>query len=220
MKDDVFPTDAARRGPASRDGGPTAATAGASSVRPELTAENIAELRAYLRRGLQKALARRPVNDHDIDDFTQDAIIRILKDQAGFRQESRFSTWAMAVAIRVAFGALRRRRHREQSIGLDAELAEVSGVDAARVDDAAQRAARHDLVAVLRRAIAEELTDRQRTAVLGELKAVPTEMLADRLGITRNAFYKLHHDARRKLKRAILAAGFSEEDVNDEWGAG
>ena len=69
---------------------------------------------------------------------------------------------------------------------------------------------------MLHRAVREELTERQRTAVLGELEGVPSEELAIRLGISRNALYKLHHDARRKLRRAILAAGITEADVRIE----
>jgi RNA polymerase sigma-70 factor (ECF subfamily) len=65
----------------------------------------------------------------------------------------------------------------------------------------------------LQRAIHRDLSDRQRRAVLGELHGVPSEALAEQLGVSRNAFYKLHHDARKKLKSAILAAGFSAQDV-------
>ena len=69
---------------------------------------------------------------------------------------------------------------------------------------------------MLAAAVRDQLTDRQRLAVLGELDGVPTEQLAERLGLARNALYKLHHDARRKLRAAILAAGFTEADVREE----
>jgi len=67
----------------------------------------------------------------------------------------------------------------------------------------------------LQLAITDTLTERQRTAVLGELTGVPSDVLAERLGVNRNALYKLHHDARKKLKAVILAAGFTERDVTE-----
>jgi hypothetical protein len=44
---------------------------------------------------------------------------------------------------------------------------------------------------------------------------VPQAELAARLGLNRNALYKLGHDARQKLKRGLLAAGVTEDDVRD-----
>lgn len=65
----------------------------------------------------------------------------------------------------------------------------------------------------LKRAIDERLTDRQRAAAMGELAGVPSEELAQRFGMNRNALYKLHHDARKKLLAALGEAGFDAEDV-------
>jgi RNA polymerase sigma factor (sigma-70 family) len=211
-----MPSEPCGAGVTARREAASSTTSAASPARPEVSAENIAELRAYLRRGLRKTLAGRRVHDDDIDDFTHDAIVRILRDQASFRGESRFSTWAMAVAIRVAFGALRRRRYREQPPDIDTRPVDAASMDSGWADDPARCSARNDLVNVLYQAISETLTDRQRTAILGELKGVPSDVLAERLGMTRNAFYKLHHDARKKLKSSIIAAGFTEEDVIGE----
>jgi RNA polymerase sigma-70 factor (ECF subfamily) len=36
---------------------------------------------------------------------------------------------------------------------------------------------------------------------------VPIDVLADRLGSTRNALYKTLHDARRRLRAALTAGG-------------
>ena len=50
------------------------------------------------------------------------------------------------------------------------------------------------------------------------LNDVPIDVLAERLGSTRGALYKMLHDARRKLRAALMAAGHSLED--DGGGAG
>jgi RNA polymerase sigma-70 factor (ECF subfamily) len=183
----------------------------ATRPEPDSWAENPEELRNYLRRGLRRAISG--VDDAEIEDFTQEALVHILRRRDSFKGESRFSTWAMAVALRVAFTALRRRRYRERVVDIDTELAESVAALTSGVPDPQRGSERADLMTTLRRAIAEDLTERQRSAVLGELQGVPSEALAERLGIKRNALYKLHHDARKKLRGAILAAGYSSDDV-------
>ena len=50
-------------------------------------------------------------------------------------------------------------------------------------------------------------------AILGELAGMPCARLAEELGTNPNALYKLHHDARKRLRQALLDRGFGEEDV-------
>ena len=57
------------------------------------------------------------------------------------------------------------------------------------------------------------LENRQRAAVLGELAGMPTAVLAEQLDTNTNALYKLHHDARLRLRVALEERGFSETDV-------
>ncbi len=173
------------------------------------------ELCAYLRRVLARVLrGRAEVCDSDLDDFTQDAVMRVLKGLDTFRGDSRFTTWATAVAVRVALSALRRRRHDLRPVG----VLELPGVEPLKENpvDPGRAAERRSLLATLHAAIEEVLTDRQRCAVLGELAGVPSRVLAQRLGTNPNALYKLHHDARKKLKRALNEAGFSDREVRTE----
>lgn len=169
------------------------------------------DLRQYLRRGLAKALRSRRVAEADLDDLAQEGLVRILEGLDGFRGDSAFTTWALAVALRAAFGLLRRRQHDPRA--LDELLSIESGDEDC---DPARIAQRGDLLAALHRSIQRDLTVRQRTAILGELSGVPTAELAQRLGIKPNALYKLHHDARKNLRRALSAAGFGAGDVREE----
>ncbi len=173
------------------------------------------DLSWFLRRGLGKALTRsHPLNESDLDDFTQEAVLRVLERLDTFRGDSRFTTWAMAVSIRVALSELRRRHHREVSLQqLDDDFN--TPLESAAPDSADPQGAldREHLLESLRRAIQTHLTPRQRAVILGELAGVPPQKLVQQLDTNPNALYKLHHDARRKLRQALREAGFSDEDV-------
>ena len=65
---------------------------------------------------------------------------------------------------------------------------------------------RSDLLARLNRVIMEELTEKQRQAMLAiVIQGMPMGEVARRMGMQRNALYKLLHDARLRLKRRMQA---------------
>ena len=176
-----------------------------------------AELRSYIRRGLGRAFGRQgDLEDASLEDLTQEAMIRITTKLDDFRGDSRFTTWAMAIAIRIAYTALRRRRWGERSLeelGLSVDSQKSSS--ALHPIDPTDLTSRGDLLSSLRDAIEQDLTPRQRTAVLGELAGMPTAVLAEQLDTNSNALYKLHHDARLRLRNSLAERGFSETDVRD-----
>jgi RNA polymerase sigma-70 factor (ECF subfamily) len=174
--------------------------------------ETVSALRDLLRRGLAKALTGRPsADDAFLDDVTQDAVLKVLDGLPGFRGDSRFTTWAIAIAVRVAFTELRRARWRDVSLdGLaDAGVAP----EPASAEPPAARVERDELIALMKRVMETDLTERQRLLLAAELDGVPHAELVARLGINRNAYYKLAYDARQRLKRGLLAAGVTEDDV-------
>jgi RNA polymerase sigma-70 factor, ECF subfamily len=70
------------------------------------------------------------------------------------------------------------------------------------------------VLATLQRTIDAELTDRQREAVVAViLEGMPIAEVARRMGTNQNALYKLLHDARKKLKLRMEAAGLSPQEV-------
>lgn len=164
----------------------------------------VADLRAYLHRGLMKVLTGR-ADPSAADDFSQEAVLKVLGGLAGFRGDSRFLTWALAVGTRVAFSELRKARYRD--VSLDGAAEPTTSPPAPAVGE------REEVFNVLRRLIDTALTDRQRTLIQGELAGVPQAVLAERLGTNRNALYKLGHDARMKLKRGLEAHGLTADDV-------
>src|ERR671921_538817 len=98
--------------------------------------------------------------------------------------------------------------------GLRAGLDSYGGSVDANVEDFAQLALQNTVLQELRRMVDEELTDRQREAVVAVLlEEMPISEVARRMGTNQNALYKLLHDARRKLKSQMEAAGLSAEGV-------
>jgi RNA polymerase sigma-70 factor (ECF subfamily) len=171
----------------------------------------VAELREYLRRGLHRAVGTRSGADPDrIEDFAQDAVMKVLTGLASFRGESRFLTWALAVGTRVAFSELRKARYRD--VSLDATRADGRTVPEPAVTPDAP-AAGDDVLATIRHLIDTELTEKQRAVILAELDGVPQAVLVERFATNRNALYKMSHDARMKLKRALEAAGVTADEV-------
>lgn len=187
---------------------------------PSTACDNAAgRLLDYLRAGLTRTFATESsITQADIEDFAQDAVIRILGRLDSFRGESRFTTWATTIALRVAYTSLRRRRHAHVSLEeLNREPAEASWIPSAANPDPSRSVEREEMLDALRRAITERLTDKQRTVILSELKGIASDRVADLLGTNRNAVYKVYHDARKKLRMAMIEAGFRVEDVRDLW---
>ena len=65
----------------------------------------------------------------------------------------------------------------------------------------------------LRRAVEEQLTARQRQVFVAIVfNGVPLDALATELGSTRGAIYKMMFDARRKLRAALAANGYLDDE--------
>ena len=176
----------------------------------------LADLRMLLVRGLRRALPDVP--GQNLEDFAQEALLKILAGLDSFRGESRFTTWAFKIAIHEAFAELRRRRWRNVSLqDLVSKYDEgdfMPSVLADRTPSPEQRVTQQMLLEMVRQLIDEELTERQRQAMIAAVFwGMPGDEVARRLGTNRNALYKLMHDARQRLQRRLLARGLSVDDV-------
>lgn len=173
----------------------------------------LTDLREILRRGLHRAVAGRAgVDEALIEDLTQDALVKVLGGLSSFQGESRLTTWAITIAVRVAFTELRRARWKD--VSLDQLTEDVPGWSPqAAGTNPEEQAAKQAVLAVMDQVLREELTDRQRQALVAELRGMPQVEIAAQLGLTRNALYKLTHDARQKLKRGLEAAGITADEV-------
>jgi RNA polymerase sigma-70 factor (ECF subfamily) len=191
-----------------------------AALRGTDSAEQVAamcELRGLLHAGLRVALSGRgDVSEAHLEDFAQESLLRVLDRLEQFQGRSKFTTWAQAIALNVAFTELRRKRW--QDVSLDAlmadgeRLAEPAMIadDVLGADEDRQR-----LVAVLRHAIENDLTPKQRAAILGELRELPFDQIVELLGTSRSAAYKMLHDARRALKQRLHEAGITGADIQN-----
>ncbi len=182
----------------------------------------LADLRLVLSNGLRRGLIGRidtnaPEFDALIDDFAQEALLKILENLQSFAGRSLFTTWANKIALNVGLTELRRKRWRDMSLDQltqteDGEYTPSFVADPApRPEDQAER---RELMAYISRLINEELTDKQRTALTAAvIQGRPLSEVAYMMDSNQNAVYKLVFDARQRLRRRLAVDNLSPEDV-------
>ncbi len=180
----------------------------------------LAELQVILLRGLRYALEdRNNVTAADLEDFAQDALIKVLRHLNTFRGESRFITWAQKIAIHTALTEMRRRRWQDVSLqDLLAPFENTDYVPDQLLGDPGpgpeQATVQRAMLATVQRIIAEELTEKQRLALTAVMVGgMNFEEVAVRLGTNRNALYKLIHDGRRRLQARLRREGLTPEEI-------
>jgi RNA polymerase sigma-70 factor (ECF subfamily) len=163
---------------------------------------------------VRRRSARTPVTGPELDDVAHqaaaDAMLAILAKLADFRGESRFLTWAYRFVILEVSSKLGRHYWRNPSAVLDAEqwerLPDRFGIDPE------QHATTAGLMAEVRRVVDEELTAHQRRIFVAiVVDAIPLDALSARLGLPRNAIYKVIFDARRKIRSELVAKAYIDE---------
>jgi RNA polymerase sigma-70 factor (ECF subfamily) len=174
------------------------------------------ELRLIMLKGVRAGLFRRPGMDDDfLEDVVQSAMIRVLDHLDRFEGRSAFTTWTIAIALRVAFTELRRKHWNNVSLDELREKDAYPESEGPSGFDPHEAVARRSLIALLHRLIREELSPHQRDMLLAELNGMPHDEIAAQMGLTRNAVYKLGHDARRRLRRALEAEGYGIEEIQN-----
>lgn len=182
----------------------------------------LADLRQILINGLKRGLLSQvntnaPEFETQVEDFAQEATLKILDNLDSFAGLSRFTTWAHKIAVSVALTELRRKRWQDAS--LDGILETESGdYTPTLVADPAPKpeemTIRTDMMHRLNSIINNELTDKQRTVLTASvIRDLPTAQVAKMMGMKPNAVYKLLHDARVRLKKRLESEGLSAGDI-------
>ena len=162
---------------------------------------------------VRRRAASTPVTGPELDDVAHqaadDAMLAILAKLGDFRGESRFTTWAYRFVILEVSSKLGRHYWRNPPVALDAgqweRLPDRIGIDPARHAESAA------ILAEIRRVVEDELTAHQRRVFVAiVVDGIPLDALAARLGLRRNAIYKVIFDARRKIRRTLAANGYLE----------
>jgi len=163
---------------------------------------------------VRRRAASTPVTGPELDDVAHqaadDAMLAVLAKLDDFRGESRFTTWAYRFVILEVSSKLGRHYWRNPPITLDAgqweRLPDRLGIDPARHAEAAA------VLAEVRRVVEDELTAHQRRIFVAiVVDGIPLEALATRLDLQRNTIYKVIFDARRKIRRALVANGHLDD---------
>jgi len=188
----------------------------------EVRSKALEDLRLVIQRGLPYALSRwlspdQPQFSALVEEVNQETLLRVLDQLDSFEGRSQFTTWVHKIAVRIALTELRRKRWRDSSLDELTENEDAPPPPGLLADSQAGpeiSAERLDMLVRVRRIIEEELTDRQRQAlILLGVQDLPIEDAARRLKTNRNALYKLLHDARLRLRTRLAKEEIAPHEV-------
>ena len=175
----------------------------------------VTALHAILLRVARHEVARRAgalqLRGPELEDVAQqatdDALMSIRAKVAGFRGESRFTTWAYRFVMFEVSTKMGRHFWRERRASMSEDGWDRLPDDFSNGPDA--QSLHRELFAALRRGIDDDLTALQRRVFVAiALNEVPMDAFARELGANRNAVYKTLFDARRKLRASLARAGY------------
>jgi RNA polymerase sigma-70 factor, ECF subfamily len=136
-----------------------------------------------------------------------DALMAICERLDRFRGEARFTTWASKFVIFNVATKINRHFWRRHEVPYEQEdwSRTASRFDVSPEDEAQGR----EFAAAVSSAVDETLSDRQRFVFVATvLNGMPIDVLADELGSTHNALYKVLFDARKKLRAALVSGDY------------
>lgn len=199
------------------------------SLQDSLQTEAIEELRALLLKASLYTLVTHVSDLYHLgeqervalaEDCAQEALLAILARLDDFRGESKFTTWAYKFAVNIALN--RARRERWKGVSLDTLAEDDYSLDWLQWKEGFQSAdsetstLKEEVSNIIRKAIRDELTDRQRQVLKWiAFDGVPMDVVVERLETNRNAVYKLLHDARLKVKKCLSSHGYEVEEIYD-----
>jgi RNA polymerase sigma-70 factor (ECF subfamily) len=136
-----------------------------------------------------------------------DALMAVTERLDTFRGEARFTTWAGKFVLFNVAAKMNRHFWRRHEVSYDQEdWSRIESRADVGPDDEAQV---REFAAAVSTAVEEHLSERQRIVFLSTvLNGMPMDVLADELGSTHNALYKVLFDARKKLRAALVAGGY------------
>ena len=180
------------------------------------------DLHTIILRGLPFALSRwlspsNPLFESLTEEVAQETLLRVLDQLHTFEGRSQFTTWVHKIAIRIALTELRRKRWQDSSLDELVDDEEMPVSPRILEDTSAtpeKKTERTDMMERIHRVIDEELTERQRHAmIMLGMEGMPMEEAARRLKTNRNALYKLLHDARLRLKQRLQTEELDPQEV-------
>ena len=182
----------------------------------------VADLSNLLTKGLRRGLLSQVRTsalefDTQAEDFAQEAVLKVLEKLYTFAGRSKFTTWAHKIAISVALTELRRKRWQDSSLNSLTETESGDYTPSFVADNAPtpeEKTARAEILTYVQQLIENDLTERQRTALVDSIvQGKTTNQIAKELKMKPNAVYKLLHDARVRLKKSLAKDGYTPSDI-------
>jgi RNA polymerase sigma-70 factor (ECF subfamily) len=153
------------------------------------------------------------------EDLAQETFLRIVKGAQAWEHRARFQTWLFTIARNLCVDHARRDRFRRAD-SLDAqgpgdEPPMVDSVPGREIDPG--RGAESALLRpVLQRALLSLPAEQREVFVLREQAGVPFREIAEMAGVNENTVKSRMRYALEGLRKALAAAGVSEETVAEE----
>ncbi|MFQ5342589.1 MAG: RNA polymerase sigma factor [Anaerolineae bacterium] len=156
--------------------------------------------------------------------FAQDALQAVWEKLSTYEGRGKLTSWAATIAIRTAAYEIRKPYWRERRMSLppaynpDTNPEEWGGPNRewqATTDlspDARLQTA--EILDLIETTLQQDLSERQRLAFVAQfIEDRTSDEIAEELNVSRNAVYMLIFEARKKIKRRLIEAGHTPEDV-------
>ena len=152
-----------------------------------------------------RALRHLGVAEEQLEDVSQEVLIIVCRNLAGFRGESAVTTWIYGICRNVAADARRRRaRSREQLCERPPELS--------TAEEQTAEVQRSELLRHLREVLQALPEPMRMVFVLFEIESLPMNEVAAAMGCTASTAYSRLYAAREQVRRALLRLGLIERD--------
>jgi RNA polymerase sigma-70 factor, ECF subfamily len=159
---------------------------------------------------VQARLREFGVRDADLPDLCHEVFLIVHDRAEELAQIDRLDLWLRAICRRVAAGYRRRAGHRNELLGIEAEVAALR----AETPDDVPASDRHQQLALVRRAL-NRLDDESRDLLaLAEVGEIPITELARLLDHDRKTVRKRLDSARRRVTRLVAQ---TEDTVQPVW---
>ena len=153
------------------------------------------------------------------EDLAQETFLRIVKGAQAWEHRARFQTWLFTIARNLCVDRARRDRFRRtdslDAQGPDDEPPLVDSVPGREIDPS-RGAESARLRPVLTKALLSLPQEQREVFVLREQAGIPFREIAEILGVNENTAKSRMRYALEGLRKALMAAGVSEETAAEE----
>jgi RNA polymerase sigma-70 factor, ECF subfamily len=153
------------------------------------------------------------------EDLAQETFLRIVKGASDWEHRARFQTWLFTIARNLCVDQSRRDRFRRadslDAEGRDGEPPMVESVPGAGIDPE-RGAASARIRPLLQEALLSLPAEQREVFILREQAGVPFREIAEMIGVNENTVKSRMRYALEALRKALAAAGVTEEVVTEE----